>query len=480
MALYEDRGDKRKLAALKENAARQMPTDAAKGELIAAASLHRELGDAESAVRVLRSARALDPGDTRVLATLVAALEHASDQSAADELASLMAETSWAGALAARARVLGALGRHDEAITDAERVVSGDATSIDLLLAVLVRAADASSADTQKPLRRRAAELFASVKRMDEAHAQLEGLLALDESDVATLWAMAALEESSGRFDTASDTFMRIVELENGERLVDAALRLADAAARAQNPGYARGALERARTIAPTDDRLLEKLARVYEASGAHRELAELRLAEARASADPQRRFDMLIAAGTTLVETDPDAALAAFEEARTIKPADMECAGLLADAHIVARRFDAARNILQSVVAAQKGRRSRDLAQVYLRLGRLEAAQDNSKGSMQMLTTALDMDGQNGVVASELAHVALSEGEIDLATRALRAITMIRTAAPISKGIAYERLGEIAMNQGDNKRAVMLLKRAIDEDGELEHARELLAQLGG
>jgi len=95
------------------------------------------------------------------------------------------------------------------------------------------------------------------------------------------------------------------------------------------------------------------------------------------------------------------------------------------------------------------------------------------------MLSSGLDMDGQNGVVASELAYVALAEGELDAATRALRAITMIRTPAPISKGVAYERLGEIAMHQGDNKKAVMLLKRAVDEDGTLEHARELLAQLG-
>jgi tetratricopeptide (TPR) repeat protein len=188
----------------------------------------------------------------------------------------------------------------------------------------------------------------------------------------------------------------------------------------------------------------------------------------------------MLASAGAALLELDPDAATAALEEARAIKPGDLECAGLLADAHIVARRFDEARTMLQAAIAAQKNRRSRELGQVYLRLGRLEVALDNPPAALQMFATALDMDAQNGVIASELAHVALAQGELDLATRALRAITMLRTVAPISKGIAYERLGEIAMHQGDNKRAVMLLKRAIDEDSALEHARELLAQLGG
>ena len=486
VAMYEERGDRRKLAALKETTARAMTGAAAKAELVAAAAIHRDLGDAEAAVRTLKAARSVDAADGEVLALLVAALEHCGDDAAAADLAVVVEENvgkqgTWVTALAARARVLAQLQRHDEAIADADRVHAADAAiGLELLVGVLVRAADAVDADKQKLLRRRASELYATAGRIDEAHAQLEVLLTLDDADKGTLSAMAQLEEAAGRFDTASDTYVRLVDLESGDRLVEVALRLADAAARAQNPGYARDALEKARATSPADTRVIEKLAAVYAAVGAQRELAELRLAEARATSDPARRFEMLIAAGTALVELDPDAATAALEEARTIKPADMECAGLLADAHIAGRRFDDARSMLQAVIAAQKNRRSRDLAQIYLRLGRLETALENPKGALQNFATALDMDGQNGVVASELAHVALGQGELDLATRALRAITMLRTTAPISKGIAYERLGEIAMHQGDNKRAVMLLKRAIDEDSELEHARELLTQLGG
>ncbi len=475
VTMYADRGDRRKLAALKETSARAMTGAAAKAELLSAAEIHRELGDAEAAVRALTAARAVDPSDVRVLGELVSALEQRGDERSVAELGALIEASPDPTLLGARARVLASLGRHDEAIADAER-----AANVDLLLHVLSRAADAAEPAAQKPLRRRIAELYASVGRVDEAHAQLEVLLSLDDTDRETLWSMARIEEAAGRFDTASDTYVRLVDLEAGDKLVEAALHLADASMRAQNPGYAREGLEKARASAPADDRVLEKLAAIYQASGAHRELAELRIAEARAATDPARRFEMLCAAGATLLEHDPAAAANALEEARTIKPADMECAGLLGDAYISAQRFDEARDLLQAVVAAQKGRRSKDLAQIYLRLGRLETALSNPKGALQMFTAALDMDGQNGVVASELAHVALTEGELELATRALRAITMLRTAAPISKGIAYERLGEIAMHQGDNKRAVMLLKRAIDEDAELEHARELLAQLGG
>ena len=54
----------------------------------------------------------------------------------------------------------------------------------------------------------------------------------------------------------------------------------------------------------------------------------------------------------------------------------------------------------------------------------------------------------------------------------------MLKTAAPMSKGLAYQYLGEIARQQGDKKRAIMLLKRAIDDDPTLDSARALLEQL--
>jgi hypothetical protein len=50
--------------------------------------------------------------------------------------------------------------------------------------------------------------------------------------------------------------------------------------------------------------------------------------------------------------------------------------------------------------------------------------------------------------------------------------------SSPISKGMAYQYLAELARQQGDIKRAVMLLKRAVDEDATLESARLMLESL--
>jgi hypothetical protein len=68
--------------------------------------------------------------------------------------------------------------------------------------------------------------------------------------------------------------------------------------------------------------------------------------------------------------------------------------------------------------------------------------------------------------------------GNLEVAQRALRQITMLKTTAPMSKALAYQHLGEIANHQGDTKRAMMLLKRAIDEDPGLESARVLIDAL--
>jgi hypothetical protein len=87
-------------------------------------------------------------------------------------------------------------------------------------------------------------------------------------------------------------------------------------------------------------------------------------------------------------------------------------------------------------------------------------------------------MDAQNGVVASELAYLAMELGNYEVAQRALRQITMLKVPAPLSKALAYQHLGEIAHQQGDNRRAMMLLKRAVDDDATLDTARSLLEQL--
>ena len=79
---------------------------------------------------------------------------------------------------------------------------------------------------------------------------------------------------------------------------------------------------------------------------------------------------------------------------------------------------------------------------------------------------------------AAELANLALETGQHDVAARALRAVTLLKQPGPMSRAQAYELLGELAHHQGDPKRAMVMLKRALDEDPSLERSQALLADL--
>jgi tetratricopeptide (TPR) repeat protein len=279
------------------------------------------------------------------------------------------------------------------------------------------------------------------------------------------------------RWDAASVALGRLLVLQEGDAAVDVVLRLADACDKAGRPGDARTALERARTSAPGDAALRERLERAYEQAGAWHELATLELEDANASADDDVRFTLLVRAGAVLLEQagDPEAAIVALEQARAIRPADLDCVGLLSDAYTLWGRAPDALAMIEEVLSPHKGRRSRELASLYWRLSRVFQNTGDAAAELRALTQALECDSQNGEVCAAVAVRAIEMAEFDLANRALRAVTLLKVAGPMSKGLAYQYMGEIMIKQGDAKRALTMLKRALAEDATLEGARDLV-----
>jgi tetratricopeptide (TPR) repeat protein len=356
------------------------------------------------------------------------------------------------------------------------------------LAKMAMHAAGRGDAALWRAYRLRIAELRVAIGDIAEARNVLTELLKTDSKDKATLRAIAYVDELEGRWDSASATYRRLVGLEENEGLVHAALKLLETCEKAGRLGDARGGLERARKAAPGDAALRDRLAWLYEQLGALRELAELTLEEARAAGDVAPRFAGLVRAGQLFLEAGANpnstqqlanaAAIAPLEEAHALRPADLDCTALLSDAYVAGARFDEAQDLLLRTIAAFKGRRARELSAFYHRLARIAEILGDRNVELQHLTTALDMDAQNGIVASELAYLSMELGNLEIAQRALRQVTMLKTPAPISKALAYQHLGEIARHQGDPRRAMMLVKRAVDEDPTLESARVLLEQL--
>src|SRR5262252_4266017 len=87
------------------------------------------------------------------------------------------------------------------------------------------------------------------------------------------------------------------------------------------------------------------------------------------------------------------------------------------------------------------------------------------------------------GLDALELPIVRQDkDGYIDRAQKTFRALLLqkLDDRSPITKGEVFYYLGEISHRQGDDKKAIQMLERALDNDKELAPALELMAKLKG
>lgn len=499
--VYRDTNEPQKLAELfvADAHSRQDAKEKAHRLREAARIYVDSLSDPEAAANVLREARAADPTDGILLIELVDTLSASGElKSAVTEITSALETIAEDDPLRAdlvgrRALFRSRLNEMDGALQDFEEAVGKGKQDLRAYLAehlgkMAVQAAGRGDVALWRMHRLRIANLRLEIGDIEEARNVLTELLKTDSKDRATLRAIAHVDELEERWDTASATYRRLVGLEEGEGIVTAALKLLETCEKAGRLADARGGLERARLAAPENVELRERLAWLYEQLGALKELAELVLEEARAAGDVAPRFEGLVRAGQLFLEaaTDPNAtqqmdmtaAIVPLEEAHALRPNDLDCAALLSDAYVSGGRLDEAQELLLRTIGTFKGRRARELSALFHRLARIAEILGDRAAELQHLTTALDMDAQNGVVASELAYLAMEVGNLDIAQRALRQVTMLKVPAPLPKALAYQHLGEIARQQGDTRRAMMLLKRAIDDDPTLENARLLLDQL--
>ena len=487
---YRARGDWRRLAELYtvDASTHAEPGERAGRLREAAAILHSELGDARAAAKTLRLAREAMPGDVTLLGEHVNLLVECGDHgdAAAELTRAIDAETSDDGKRAAlfasRASVHAAADDPRSALDDLESAfVLEPETYAEALAAQLERArASAAKAGDDaevRVIRLRLSQVMPFAGDLDGARAVLGDLLRRDPKDRQALRTLAILEGALDRWEASSAAWRKLVALEEGEAAVEAALALAEACEHAGRPGDARGVLERAHLGAPQDRAVRDRLERLYEATAAWHELAELALGDAHASGDVAARFAHLVRGGTLLVSRagDPEAAVAPLEEALALRPGDFECVAPLADAYVGSRRPRDAMALLDEAMATHKGRRARELAPLHVRVARTARALGDWAGETRALVQALECDAQNGEVCAEVAERAIELDQLDLASRALRAVTLLKTPGPMAKAVAFQLLGDIARRQGDPRKALALLRRAVAEDPALEGARSLI-----
>jgi tetratricopeptide (TPR) repeat protein len=159
-------------------------------------------------------------------------------------------------------------------------------------------------------------------------------------------------------------------------------------------------------------------------------------------------------------------------------RPADDEGTGLLAEACASLGRAPEGLALIERALAEQKGRRTRESAGLHFHRSRIARLQGDVEAEVRDLVQALEGGSQTGWLCAAVAERALELGSADLANRALRAVTLLKTPGPMSRATAYRHMGELAWRAGDPKRGLTLLKRAVSEDPSVEGAADLIATI--
>ncbi|MCG8556457.1 MAG: tetratricopeptide repeat protein [Proteobacteria bacterium] len=457
-----------------------------------AARLCRErLGDSAAASEHLRQALLIDAHDVSVLAELTRCLADSGDpQTAIEQLTGLLDQREQAGAVRAellkvRADLWLALKRPDAALADLAQAqeLSGEGLHDELSQAYEAQrrlAAEQGDAEIVRTATFKLASARAAAGDVEAARELLSGWVVGQPEDVEALRELRDVLFASARWADAVPICDQLVELEQGDALVSAALDLARAAEQAGAGERARQGLERAYASQPESGELRGALLQIYEQTDAKRELAKLLLADVERLDDEDEQFELLRRCGQLLQHEEPEAALAALKRAVELKPKDHATTVLVIDALTELERHDETRQLLESAIASHKRRRSAALAELLHRRARLCLLNADPAGQLKWLSQALDTDRSSGPIAAELAELAMAQGNLELAQKALRAITMMESPEPLSRAAAFLKQAEIANIQGDRRRAQHWARRARSLDPELAEAQSFLEQLDG
>jgi tetratricopeptide (TPR) repeat protein len=222
------------------------------------------------------------------------------------------------------------------------------------------------------------------------------------------------------------------------------------------------------------------ELRRIYELSGAQKELAMMLKEDADQVEDEAERAELLKKVGMALLSIDEiEEAAPALKASLEILPGDPEATAALADVYLADGNVGEATAMLDEAIAKCKGKRVPQLGVLLHRRAQVARAQEDNAGELSWLKQAVLADRASGWIAVELADRSEECEDWDMAIWALRTIAMIKGDTPLPRAEVFLRQGKIALVRGDDKRAKLFARQAQQEDEESEAVKAFLQQLG-
>ncbi len=464
------------------------PRDSSLRDLLALRFSERREYDrvAELLSRALRE----QPDERRLVERLVEAHRAAENPEAALGLIEdlLRAEPENVDLQRKRATVLWDLGRDAEVVEVLEHAYARDPSVVGELSEALERAILRAEPAEEARLTLRLTEVFERSGDLPVASSRLAVFVHENPDNLDAQRRLAWLEARTGNVEAAIETLARLVDVEQGDALIESALRYSEACELGGRIGDGRVALERALNQDRLHVELRRRLERTYEALGAQRQLADLLHEGASNEPDPVLRVAALLRVATLLLgpEGDPAAAVAVLESAREDNPESVEVVLLLARAYALAQCSEEALALLNAIAEANRGRRTKSMAGIYDTMAQIHMTEGYLTDALLALSKAFEFDPKNGELAMRLGQLALEMDEDEQAQRVFRSVSLMRSSTPGSsdgapaeaKADANYYLAVLARKAGDPRKAKVLVSKALAEKSDHVRARQLQAEL--
>ncbi|MBM4356563.1 MAG: tetratricopeptide repeat protein [Deltaproteobacteria bacterium] len=187
----------------------------------------------------------------------------------------------------------------------------------------------------------------------------------------------------------------------------------------------------------------------------------------------------------------DPVAAASLLEKALALQPDNRDLMLELADAFTAAGIPEEAVAMLKRAVEAYGGKRSKDLADIHLRIAAALLAGDEKTAALEELEAARKLDPANVKVSADLGRLSVEladETTDDLvkSDHLLRAESVFKALllqkldenSAVSKAEVFFGMALVLVRMGESKKAIHNLERALAADRNFTKAQELLDTL--